>query len=249
MKRPIVIPFTGFDCGQWEFALDHAFDCEASILEKQDEADRTLAPSQNLDSMEYEVLLINAYDPNCALPAIARAYVAEFSARASDKLKIPLKLKFAHFKKTKDAQTGRDQIVANISLESAKLLLRRSAAQRHRQLRMEIEETWTSAHLEDWLAKPIETWNRDELGTLLAAIADPELEERVCLNVIEYGTVLDCIYNGFDNKAFEISVRRLRKEKARKEKSALRPTSNRVDYPLNYSSTRSKSPGSFRDGR
>ena len=227
MNRSILVPFTGFDSGDWEFMLDHTFEWEAGFLAGKDEENADLDPSQHLDEADYKDILLEAYAPRRALPAMAREYVRRYSANVSAQLKTNLALSYSTFRPARGYHP--DRIFATITLGSVEALFRASAGQGHCRLRDEIEETcgsgedyvsFKSAKLEDWLAKPIRRWNHYELGTLLASVADPDLERRIANHMTDESDVLECIYVGFSYKVFDRGVRRLRRENAKENAEA-----------------------------
>jgi hypothetical protein len=183
-----------------------------------------IPPELRLTASEVVEIFFGVTDYRSIFYSIARAYTNAFDRVVSEELGIPLKLEFDDMDSPREYNFSTDRIFCMVPLSAVEALMRRSAEEGHKRLADCIEDRFTSRSgfssyysndLADWLEKPLEIWDHNELGTLLRALMD-DPEDR---DLSVYYAVCDgdgCYSewsNGVDWTAFEREVAELREAK------------------------------------
>lgn len=155
--------------------------------------------------------------------SIARSFCKRFDEQMSDKIGFRLDLRFATLRSPKEYNFTTDRIIATMPVTTVKKLFGLSMRDQHERLAEEISDCFTpypvfvpyySDKVGDWLAKPIQKWDKNELCVLLAAFVDTDLDEEI------YHAVADChacsaFEDSIDWKRFEEKAATLRHRKTK----------------------------------
>ncbi|MGE0211827.1 MAG: hypothetical protein AB7S41_09050 [Parvibaculaceae bacterium] len=161
---------------------------------------------------------------------IAEQYVAEVDHYLSQWLGFPLGFKFEAMDSPKFYNFETDRVFAYVEPETVARLFALSQEDQHQALKAKIQERFTSRDgfisgyrntLETWLAKPIENWDHNELGTLLLACLDlratdcPDDPKQWDWAIFEnmYEDFYTAIDRQTDWTAFEASMKEAREDK------------------------------------
>ncbi len=118
---------------------------------------------------------------------VARAVVDAFVERVKDEYEMALDLRFESLTHPREYNFETDKLYVHIPLEQVKALLERV---RNTTLKATIEDRFTSRSgffsfysndIEDWLAKPLQEWDHNEVGTLLHALIAEDLDWDVAI--------------------------------------------------------------------
>jgi hypothetical protein len=216
MKCLVVIPFSGFECSRWDWALEDQFAQESEDLAQSDES------GCPLEASDYETIISDLWnEKNRGFQFLARQYLMRFTVMAREELKFPLRLEFESLDKTEDAQRRPDRIFARIGIRQVQALFKRSTADGHEALCCEVKDSFESrgAYFSFYnsdpdvlLAKPLETWDHNELGALLSAVLRDVDEEEICDDMTESGDFLEAIWHSMNKREFARDVKACRRE-------------------------------------
>ena len=182
MAREINIPFGGFYESMWSDILDR----ELEMIVENDCNDRQredgIPTELQLDERTYSDALFYSTDYRAGEIEIARDYVDALNAKIKDELGLDLGLKFKTMESPREYNFTTDRLFSDISLKACRRMLAYSRKlDNHGSLNAKIAERHTSRSgfvsfygnaIKDWLAKPIDEWDHNELGTLLRVIVD-----------------------------------------------------------------------------
>ncbi|WLA83205.1 hypothetical protein [Bradyrhizobium elkanii] len=155
--------------------------------------------------------------------ALARSFCEHFDEEMSERLGFRLGLKFVELKSPSEYNFTTDRIVATMPLRSAKKLFYASMSERHRRLNDEIVDWFTpypgfvpyySDYIGDWIAKPIDKWDENELCVLLDAFVDTDIDEEIYHAVAEHDAC-SAFEESVDWKRFEEKAALLRRSKTK----------------------------------
>ena len=200
----IKVPFPGLYETLLSSELDYVEEREAEwMAEAQDGQGGEIIPEElRLTSDKFAELLFQHSDYGAAHQAIARDYCAQFEEIASEDLGFALGLTFEEMTSPKFYNFETDRLFARIPVASIAKLFEISAADGHKALAGILEERHTSRsgfhsyysnELEEWLEKPLEDWDHNELESLLLACLtlkaedEEEITRRVSMAMIEEG--------------------------------------------------------------
>jgi hypothetical protein len=188
-EQPLLLarlPFEGF----YGSFLDEESDrCEERFAED------VVAGETSLYEDKYKALsasdvceaLYWASDYRKGMQVVARAVVDGFAERVKDEYGLDLELKFESLTHPREYNFETDKLYVHIPLEQVKTLLERV---RDTTLQATIEDRFTSRSgffsfysndIEDWLAKPLQEWDHNEVGTLLHALIAEDLDWDVAI--------------------------------------------------------------------
>jgi hypothetical protein len=154
-------------------------DRDAEHYASEDKAE--LAPELRLDASDFAEAMNDAMDYKAACKAIAESYTDAFSDIVGEHIGLKLKLSMNTMTSPKEYNFTTDKIFAAIPWGVVKRLFIMSKRDGHETLARTIARRHTSYDgfrsfynnvLETWLAKPLDTWDYHELGTLLRAVMD-----------------------------------------------------------------------------
>ena len=143
-----------------------------------------------LSASEYVELFFKCTDYQKTYLKVAQFWVEAFDEWCKENLKTPAKsFTWESMKSPREYNFETDRVFVHVPEEVVKMLFTRSEEQNHQQLRETIKELFTSRSgfmsfysndLEAWLEKPLETWDHNEVMTLImASIIDcDEFEDR-----------------------------------------------------------------------
>ena len=178
MPLLINLPFAGFYETKWSGELDSIEEREAEYFETERQQEDGVPKDLRLSAAEYGELRFKHTDYGVAHAHIAREYVEYFDSRMSELFGFKLRLKFESMSSPRYYNFETDRLFAYISKATAKRLFKLSKEDKHEKLSATIKERFTSydgfrSHysndLAEWLEKPLDAWDHNELGTLLIA--------------------------------------------------------------------------------
>lgn len=155
--------------------------------------------------------------------ALARSFCERFDEEMSERLGFRLNLKFAKLKSPSEYNFTTDRILATMPVTAVKKLFGLSMRDQHERLAEEIRDCFTtypgfvpyySDEVGDWLAKPIQKWDKNELCVLLAAFVDTDLDEEIYHAVADYDAC-SAFEDSIDWKRFEEKAAALRHRKTK----------------------------------
>jgi hypothetical protein len=154
---------------------------------------------------------------------LARSFCERFDEEMSKTVGFRLGLKFSGLKSPSEYNFTTDRIAAKMPLSSARKLFNASMSERHKRLDETIRDWFTpypgfipyySDCIGDWIAKPIDKWDRNELCVLLDAFVGSGLDEDL------YDEIAECeacaaFEDSVDWKRFEKKAVALRRKKTK----------------------------------
>jgi hypothetical protein len=180
--RSVCLPFVGFYESWYSQALDNEQEqwVVYDVTEREDgEAQHPV--ELRLTEGELHDLILRHTDYGVQTHAIAREYVGAFATCASDALDLPLDLRFEEMTSPKFYNFETDRIFATLPLSAVRALFAMSKADGHKSLARTLEgrhssydgfHSYYQSDVAAWLAKPIATWDHNELDSLLRACLD-----------------------------------------------------------------------------
>ena len=195
---------------------------EAEYMEENEREEGT-AKELRLTASEFGEIFYWCADYKKIHEAAARSIADAWYGAANEEVGFDLGLTFDEMVSPREYNFTTDRIFMSIPRNSVAKLFRISRAENHTKLREAIKDRFTSYDgfrsfysndLNDWLRKPLSSWDHNEIGTLLAALVG-DLNADLQL----YYAVVDCdgLYNewseGIDWTKFESKVQEKREEK------------------------------------
>lgn len=222
-KLIIRLPFSGFYDSLYSGELDSI---EERELENMLEEDREGQHPEELRLTGEELAdtLRDASSYGDACRDTARAYVAAFNTEIGEELEIDLGLEFESMTSPREYNFETDRVFAYVPLAVMQTLFERSAAEKHATLSEVIRERFTSRsgfisfyrnNLAEWLEKPLEDWDHNELETLLLAAMRQldDWEMAVYYAVCDGDSVYSAWSDSIDWPKFEADCADLREDK------------------------------------
>jgi hypothetical protein len=207
--------FRGFYQTHWEQLLGDIEELYAGMHAEEERAEG------GLDQDEIAELLSETSSVSRLCIGIAKRFCQGFDTEMSQKLGFRLGLKFARLDSPSEYNFTTDRIVAGMPLGTAERLFALSERDGHERLGKAIREAFTphpgfvpyySNRAGDWTAKPVAAWDSVELGVLLDAFVDTDIDSDLYHDIAEggaYEAFEDCV----DWKRFEEKADALRREK------------------------------------
>jgi hypothetical protein len=223
-KLIINIPFDGFYESLYSYEIDRNEENDAQHLADQQKEDGT--PEElRLTADDFAGIFMDVTDYGAVHNAVAKTYVQVFNRLWSDAIGVPLGLEFETMKSPREYNFTTDRIFTYIEFAVVQKLFERSTLDGHATLAAEIKDRFTSRDgfssyyrtaLDSWLAKPLEDWDHNELGTLLIAAfkLSPDYSKDWRNDVYDAATDCDGFYQewteGVDWEKFEGKVKEAR---------------------------------------
>jgi hypothetical protein len=224
------IPFSGFYESKWSGGIDHEEESHAEYeANEREEGEQSHPAELRLSETEIAEILFDVTDYSAAYATIARDYVEAFGTVMGEALDLDLKLTFESMSSPKYYNFETDRIFVNVPLEVVKELFKRSEKDGHKALKQVVHDrhtsrsgfcSWYSNDLADWLEKPVEEWDHNELMTLLGAafaLAEVDNGDELEWEVYEAVAYGEGFYHAWSNAvdwaACEERVAELRAEK------------------------------------
>jgi hypothetical protein len=181
---PIIkLPFQGFYESVWSQEVEHTVERDAEWMAEQ-QAEEGIAPELRLDASEFAEILSDCLDYQDCYRRIAEAYVEAFDGVLSEEADLDLGLKFESVSSPRYYNFETDRVFAEVSDEAvaelfskvSKDTLAKVIKERHTSYDGFI--SYYSNRVEEWLAKPLDEWDHNELETLLLAfLEDANVED------------------------------------------------------------------------
>ncbi|MDN4987178.1 hypothetical protein QY049_28865 [Bradyrhizobium sp. WYCCWR 13022] len=155
--------------------------------------------------------------------ALARCFCERFDEEMSERLGFRLNLKFVKLKSPNEYNFTTDRIIATMPMRATKRLFSLSMRDQYERLADEISDCFTpypgfvpyySDKVSDWLAKPVQKWDKNELCVLLAAFVDTDIDEEVYQAVADYDAC-SAFEDSVNWKRFEEKAAALRHRKTK----------------------------------
>jgi hypothetical protein len=207
--------FRGFYQTHWEQLLTDIEELYAAMHAEEERAEG------GLDQDEIAEILSETSSVSRLCTGIARSFCEGFDREMSEKLGFRLGLKFAKLDSPTEYNFTTDRILAGMPLRTAKKLFGLSERERHERLEEAIRGQFKpypgfipyySDRIGDWIAKPIADWDAIELGVLLDAFVDTDIDEELYQEIAE-GGAYEAFEGSVDWKRFEKQADDLRREK------------------------------------
>lgn len=182
----INIPFAGFYESLYSGEIDSVAEREAEYFANERQDEDGVPKELRLTEREFADILFDATDYNAAYQQIAKLYVEGFNEVASEELGIELGLVYEEMTSPKYYNFETDRLFANVSMETLQALFDMSASDNHLRLILCIKERHTSydgfhSHytnrVSEWLEKPLEDWDHNEVSTLLRSLIPETLRD------------------------------------------------------------------------
>jgi len=194
----IKIPFCGLYNTVLSAELDSVEEREAEGMEERQEEDG-IAPELRLEASTFAEIFFNVTDYRAAHEEVAKGYAEAFAERVDEVFGFKAGFEFEEMVSPRFYNFETDRIFCRVPFSTVERLFEISKADEHKTLSRVIRERHTSydgfiSHyrnqLSEWLEKPLEEWDHNELETLLLAaleIEDGDVGE-FCREV-EYGLI------------------------------------------------------------
>lgn len=235
----ILIPFPGFYESILSGSLDQAEEMEAyNYEEKQNEYDLNIPRELRLTQDEIGGEFWQFVDYAKAHDYLVREWVASFTLVLKNEYDLDLSLEFESMSSPREYNFTTDRCFAYIPREQIQMLFDESAAEDHKHLAERIKERHTSYDgfhsfyrndLADWLEKPLDDWDHNELQTLLESAIirhgakDPDSGD-FTWQVVENMSESDDFYMALDGATkwgeFEAKLDEMREAKAEELRKA-----------------------------
>lgn len=180
-------------------------------------------PEAMLDAGELVELIEDCVDKRQFREELARAYCAAIDCKLTEWLGIDARMRFEREVLPQDDGGATGVIVAKLPPRSVRALFVLSACDGHATLGRAIRNRAgrhggiperCSAELRDWVEKPLRDWTGHELGVLLAAFVDLDVEPGTLGRSVDFDA-LPAFRNSFSRRRFERKARIRRQAKRR----------------------------------
>jgi hypothetical protein len=215
IKEFFLPAFGGFYQTHWEQLLGDIEELYAGMHAEEERAEG------GLDQDEIAELLSEASSVSRLCAGIAERFCRGFDVEMSQKVGFRLGLKFARLDSPSEYNFTTDRIVARMPPRTAARLFALSERDRHGRLERAIREAFAprpgfvpyySDRVGDWIAKPVADWDAIELGVLLGAFVDTDIDRKLYHDIAECGAY-EAFEDSVDWKGFEEKADALRREK------------------------------------
>jgi len=233
-KYPVTLPFfPGFYESMLSHAIDDAEERDAEYYAEKESSEKyhpeTYQPEHlRLSESEYASIFFDCTDYQATYHGIAKMWVEAFDCWMKEHIGTPEKsFTFEKMLSPREYNFTTDRVFAEVPYEVIDTLFSKSASGDHKTLKQVIKDTFTSydgfiSHysnsLAEWLTRPLNEWDYNEMGTLVAAVikASEHWEDTSEFSMHLYGSVFSG--NGEDEREvdwpkFEAKVAALRAEK------------------------------------
>jgi hypothetical protein len=209
--------FGGFYQSHWEELLSDSEDLYATMHAEEEREEG------GLDKDDFVEIFSETSSVSKLCTELARSFCERFDKEMSKAMGFRLGLKFARLRSSSEYNFTTDRIVAKMPLRSAKKLFSSSISERHKRLDASIRVWFTpypgflphySDRIGDWIAKPIDRWDQNELCVLLDAFVESDIDDEL------YREIADCdacaaFERSVDWKRFEKKAAALRRKKTK----------------------------------
>lgn len=184
----IKIPFCGLYYSTLSHELDYVEEREAEWMEERQREDG-IAPELHLDAATFAEILFDVTDYSIAHEAIAKGYAEAFAEKMDEVFEFTTGFEFEEMTSPRFYNFETDRLFCRVPVATVERLFEISKGDEHKTLAKIIQERHTSRDgfisfytngLTDWLEKPLEDWDHNELETLLLAaleVAHGDAEE------------------------------------------------------------------------
>jgi hypothetical protein len=228
-RTSILIPFAGFYNSIFSEQIDDDISnyCEYRASEYSESDESAWPPELRLTEDELFEAIFSEVDYSATYLEVAREYCEAFNSVASERIGFELGLTFEEMQSPREYNFSTDRIFATIPLASVRRLFAESRDDGHEFLKRQIEQDCTSrdgfasfysADLAQWVAKPLRTWDHNELGILLnarLAMVDPYDRDPLDLAVFYETSFEDTWQSHTDWEAFDRECATMRAERLR----------------------------------
>lgn len=213
---------SGPDSRNWKLYLDATVQHVAIAMAMVHFADGLDAM---LDVGELAELIEEAVDKRRFREDLACAYCAAIDTKLTEWLGIEGRLRFVQEFSRQENDGGTDVIVAKLPPRSVEALFTLSAcdghatlgrAIRHRVGRRDGIPERYSVDVRDWVQKPLRDWDGDELGVLLAAFVELDVDRGTLGQSTDFDA-LPAFRNSFSSRRFERRAKIRRQAKRRNQ--------------------------------
>ncbi len=207
--------FGGFYQTHWEQLLTDIEELYAGMHVEEERAEG------GLDQDEIAELLSETSSASRLCTGIAKCFCEGFDIDMSRKLGFRLGLKFSRLDSPREYNFTTDRILAGMPPRTAARLFALSEREGHERLGKAIREAFTpypgcvpyySDRVADWIAKPIADWDAIELGVLLGAFVDTDIDMDLYHDIAE-GGAYEAFEDSVDWKRFDKKADALRRQK------------------------------------
>lgn len=199
----INLPFPGFYHSWLDQELDHQAESFVEYEAEYRQEEEGIPPELRLDATTMHDIMFDCRNYQEEQETIAKAYVEDFNEWVHEGNTryayngIDLQLQFADMTSPRYYNFETDRLFATIPMRKVRLLFALSKRDKHQTLRKVLKDRHTSYdgfhsyytnELEDWLEKPLEDWDHNELHSLLvAAMTLLDLEDDGLMYRMLYG--------------------------------------------------------------
>lgn len=218
------IPFCGFYESHYSSEVDHIERNEAEYFEEYRQDEDGIAKELQIDADTYEQILFDCTDYGAAYLDIAKDYADTFNEYLSDEVGFKLGMTFESMSSPREYNFTTDRIFCHIPQSAVEQLFKLSEGDNHIRLRLLITERFTSRSgfssyysndLDDWLEKPLEDWDHNEVCALLQVfLTDDDWEMNVYYRAVDGDGCYSAWSNAVDWDKVESKLQEARDELA-----------------------------------
>jgi hypothetical protein len=179
---------------------------------------------ERLDESQYGEILDNNISYAIWQEHLAQEWLKSFEIYFSQIVEEKISFTYEEMTSPKYYNFETDRLFASISMKDAKKLFAKAKEDSFSNLADCIEESFTrrdgfiphySSDLEEWLDKPLEKWDHNEIGTLILSFlkGEHDLNFAIIESMLENGDFYEGLWKAIEAKDFEESVKEARLDK------------------------------------
>lgn len=215
IKDPTIIqlPFSGFYESLWSGEIDSQGENYVEHYVGTVQGEEGIPPELRLDAAEVSEILFDVTDYGQCYRQLAEYYADAFNTIMSEHVGFPLGMTYESMDSPREYNFHTDRIYANVPQATVAKLFELSAADDHERLRAVLKErhtsrpgfhSWYSNDLDDWLTKPLDQWDHNELCSLILSFVPERFDGGDDLEMKCYYAV--CDYDDGGYQAWERGV-------------------------------------------
>lgn len=247
MTKPIklvtTVPFAGFYESKWTGEIDSVEEREAEGMAENEEQDQPV--ELRLTAEEIGGEFYNFVDYNVVHDKVAKAYVEALDNYLRENTELDISLDFESMTSPREYNFETDRVFCYIRLSHVKAMLKAVDKDIFAKF---IKDRFTSRSgfisfypndIAEWLAKPIKTWDHNEIGTLLECAINQQCGEdwewSVYYGMVEGEDIFNAVQEGMNWPKFNEKLAEMRDEKLealREEDPEFVPTPPRCEHTI-----------------
>lgn len=217
------IPFCGFYESILSYEMDSTLEREIE-WRQENEREEGIASHERLDESDYSQIYDQNINYGIWQEHLAKEWLASFENYFSDTVEEKISFTFEEMTSPREYNFETDRLFASISLKDAAKLYAKAKENEFSDLKDCIKEQFTrrdgfiphySNNIDHWLAKPLKSWDHNEIGTLILSFfrGDHDLHFSLFESMSENGDFDEGMHKAIDWQEFEKDVAEARREK------------------------------------